>query len=85
MNRTSSEAQLQWLNEDDPALAAAHAAMQRWAGTCSLRQDCEIPTSLRDRAADNWRGLVMPDDRLSDMNDVLLQGAGWHVQSDYQP
>jgi hypothetical protein len=27
--------------------------------------------------------IVMPDDRLSDMNDVLLQGAGWHVQSDH--
>jgi hypothetical protein len=29
--------------------------------------------------------IVLLDDRLSDMNDVLLQGAGWHVQSDYQP
>jgi hypothetical protein len=29
--------------------------------------------------------IVMPDDRLSDMNDVLTQGAGRHVQSDHQP
>ena len=29
--------------------------------------------------------IVMPDDMLSDMNDVLPQGAGWHVQSDHQP
>jgi hypothetical protein len=36
-------------------------------------------------ALDAPGALVMPGDRLSDMNDVLLQGAGWHVQSDYQP
>jgi hypothetical protein len=30
---------------------------------------------LRDRAVQT----VMPDDGLSDMNDVLLAGGGWHV------
>jgi hypothetical protein len=43
------------------------------------------------KCAHRWRAqrrrvrIVMPDDMLSDMNDVLPQGAGWHVQSDHQP
>jgi hypothetical protein len=31
------------------------------------------------------RAIVIPDDMLSDTNDVLPQGAGWYVQSDHQP
>jgi hypothetical protein len=43
------------------------------------------------KCAHRWRvqrrqvRIVMPDDRQSDMNDVLPQGAGWRVQSDHQP
>jgi hypothetical protein len=29
--------------------------------------------------------IILPDRGLSDMNDVLQQGGGWQVQSDYQP
>jgi hypothetical protein len=29
--------------------------------------------------------IIVPDRGLSDINDVLQQGGGWHVQSDYQP
>jgi hypothetical protein len=45
------------------------------------------PSSALDAGGPSAAGCasVMPDDRLSDVNDVLLQGAGWHVQSDYQP
>ena len=70
MNRASSEAQLRRIDEDDLALAAAHAVTQQWAATCSLRQDCEIPASLRNRAADNWRVLLAIADDLGYGNEA---------------
>ena len=43
------------------------------------------------KCAHRWRvqrrrvRIIVPDQGLSDMNDVLQQGGGWQVQSDYQP
>ena len=42
------------------------------------------------KCAHRWRvrrrrvRIIVPDQGLSDMNDVLQQGGGWRVQSDYQ-
>jgi hypothetical protein len=51
------ETQIRRLDENDPAFAALRAEIKKWAATCSLAQDPEMPPSLHNRAADNWRVL----------------------------
>lgn len=57
-------APLQRLDENDPALAASRSEIQRWAATCALNPDPEIPPELHGRAADNWRPLLAIADDL---------------------
>jgi hypothetical protein len=45
---------------------------------------------MRGACARRWRAsrrrvrVIVPDSGISDMNDVLLQGGGWHVHSDWR-
>ena len=52
-----SSAQLERFDENSPQFVASREQITRWAATCSLAQDPEIPPVLRNRAADNWRVL----------------------------
>jgi len=60
----SGESQLKRLDESDPAFAASREELRKWAATCSLARDPEMPPALRDRAADNWRVLLAIADDL---------------------
>jgi hypothetical protein len=57
---------LRRLDERDPAFAAARAEIKKWASACQLAPDPEMPPSLRNRAADNWRVLLAIEDGLAD-------------------
>jgi len=59
-----SQFQIQRLDEADPALPAAREEIRKWAATCSLASDPEMPATLRNRAADNWRVLLAIADNL---------------------
>jgi Protein of unknown function (DUF3631) len=52
------------LDESDPAFGAARDEIRKWAATCSLAPEPEMPGALRDRAADNWRVLLAIADDL---------------------
>jgi Protein of unknown function (DUF3631) len=64
MQRPPGENQLKQLDENDPAFAASREQIRKWAATCSLAHDPEMPPGLRDRAADNWRVLLAIADDL---------------------
>jgi hypothetical protein len=64
INMQRSGKSLKRLDESDPAFAAAREEIRKWAGTCSLAPDPEMPPALRDRAADNWRVLLAIADDL---------------------
>jgi hypothetical protein len=64
------ETQIQRLDETDPAFPAVRAEIQKWALTCSLARDPEIPTALHNRAADNWRILLAIADDLGHGEDA---------------
>jgi hypothetical protein len=64
INMQRSAARLQRLNEYDPSFIASREQIQRWAATCALAPDPEVPSSLRNRAADNWRALLAIADDL---------------------
>jgi Protein of unknown function (DUF3631) len=51
-------------DEGDPAFVAAREEFRKWAATCSLAPDPEMPTALRNREADNWRVLLSIADDL---------------------
>ena len=59
-----SQFQIQRLDEADPALPAAREEIRKWAATCSLASDPEMPATLRNRTADNWRVLLAIADNL---------------------
>jgi Protein of unknown function (DUF3631) len=59
-----SDAPLQQLDEYDSTFPAARAEIQKWAATCTLAREPEIPPELRNRAADNWRVLLAIADDL---------------------
>ncbi|HEV7982052.1 MAG TPA: DUF3631 domain-containing protein [Xanthobacteraceae bacterium] len=63
MQRSGGE-QLKLLDESDPAFAVAREGIRRWAAKCSLGRDPEMPSLLRNRAADNWRVLLSIADDL---------------------
>jgi hypothetical protein len=52
------------LDEHDPAFPAAREQIRRWAVTCSLASDPEMPPSLRNRSRDNWLVLLSVADSL---------------------
>jgi hypothetical protein len=51
-------------DEGDPAFVAAREEFRKWAATCSLAPDPEMPPALRNREADNWRVLLSIADDL---------------------
>jgi Protein of unknown function (DUF3631) len=56
--------QLQRLDEADTSFPAAREEIKKWAATCSLACDPEMPSSLYNRTADNWRPLLAIADNL---------------------
>ena len=62
--RASGQPPLRRLDEFDPAFAALREEIFRWAQTCELAHDPEMPVQLRNRAADNWRILLAIADSL---------------------
>jgi hypothetical protein len=53
-----SRDQLRRLEEADPAFRWARQAIRDWAAKVQLSTDPEMPPSLRNRTADNWRPLL---------------------------
>ena len=64
MQRAPKQAQIERLDESDPAFPAVRAEIRAWAQSCSLARDPEMPSSLRNRAADNCRPLLAIADAL---------------------
>ena len=64
MQRPSSENQIERLDESSPHFLASREEIKKWAATNSLARDPEMPSALRDRAADNWRILLAIADDL---------------------
>jgi hypothetical protein len=58
INMQRSAAQLRRLDEADAAFAWTRKAIRDWAVKVQLTPDPEMPSSLRNRAADNWRSLL---------------------------
>jgi hypothetical protein len=52
------------LDERDPVFAATRAEIAKWASTCKLNPEPDMPASLRNRAADNCRVLFAIADDL---------------------
>src|SRR5262245_7254639 len=65
-----TDAPLEQLDEHDPRLAAARIAIQKWAATCTLAREPEMPPELHNRAADNWRPLLAIADDLGHGEDA---------------
>jgi Protein of unknown function (DUF3631) len=59
-----SDAVLQPLEEFSPVFPAARTEISKWAATCSFDLNPEMPSQLRNRAADNWRVLFSIADNL---------------------
>jgi hypothetical protein len=64
------DAQIQQLDESDPAFPAVREEIQKWALNSSLSRDPEMPRSLHNRAADNWRVLIAIADDLGHGEDA---------------
>jgi hypothetical protein len=64
VNMQRSSARLRRLDEADPAFHLARRGIQKWAASCTLAPDPEMPAALRNRAADNWRVLLSVADDL---------------------
>jgi hypothetical protein len=62
--RSVDEPPLQRLNEFDPTFPAAREEIRKWAATCSLAAEPEMPPKLCNRPADNWRVLLAIADDL---------------------
>ena len=65
-----TDAPLEQLDEHDPRLAAARTEIQKWAATCTLAREPEMPPELHNRAADNWRALLAIADDLGHGEDA---------------
>jgi hypothetical protein len=63
MQRASGQT-LTRLDENSAVFPAARAEFHKWAQTCTLASNPVMPTSLRNRAADNWRVLLAIADDL---------------------
>jgi hypothetical protein len=64
MHRQPHDSQIRRLDENDTGFMVARDNIQKWAGTATLNRDPEMPQSLRDRAADNFRALLAIADDL---------------------
>jgi len=64
------ESQVQQLDEIDPSFPATREEIRKWAATCSLARNPEMPPSLRNRSADNWRVLLAIADDLGHGDDA---------------
>jgi hypothetical protein len=62
--RAPNDASLQKLDEYDPVFPAARAEIQKWAATCKLARNPEMPPALDNRLGDNWRVLLAIADNL---------------------
>jgi len=60
--KAPDEIHIERLDESGPDWFIAREQIQKWAATCALEQDPEIP--LVNRAADNWRVLLSIADSL---------------------
>jgi hypothetical protein len=58
INMQRSAAQLRRLDEADAAFAWTRKAIRHWAAKVKLTPDPEMPPSVRNRSADNWRSLL---------------------------
>jgi hypothetical protein len=58
INMHRSGVQLRRLDEADPAFSWARQAIRDWATKVQLAPEPVMPSSLRNRAADNWRPLL---------------------------
>jgi hypothetical protein len=70
INMQRSPGHLERLDENNPFFVAAREQIQKWVAICSLAQDPELPPSLRNRAADNWRVLISIADALGHGEDA---------------
>jgi hypothetical protein len=70
MQRAPRHVQIKLLDEADPAFVLTRDAARQWAARCSLSPQPEMPASLRNRAADNWRVLLAIADALSHSDDA---------------
>jgi Protein of unknown function (DUF3631) len=70
VNMQRSSAQLERFDGDGAAFAASREQIAKWAATCSLARDLEMPPSLHNRAADNWRVLLAIADDLGHGEDA---------------
>jgi hypothetical protein len=64
MQRPSGDNQIERLEESDPQFLASRSEIRKWVARCTLARDPEMPSALRDRAADNWRVLLAIADDL---------------------
>jgi hypothetical protein len=64
MQRAPKQARIERLDESDSAFPAVRAEIRAWAQNCPLACDPEMPSSLRNRAADNCRPLLAIADAL---------------------
>jgi hypothetical protein len=64
INMQRASGGIERLDEHDLSFPAAREQIRRWVATCLLAPDPEMPASLRNRAADNWRALISVADSL---------------------
>jgi hypothetical protein len=55
---------LEQLDEYDPRFTAARTEIQKWAATCALAREPDMPPELHNRLGDNWRVLLAIADDL---------------------
>jgi hypothetical protein len=64
MQRRPYDSRIRRLSDEDFAFVSAPEEICKWAATCSLNRNPEIPQSLRDRIGDNWIALFSVADAL---------------------
>ena len=64
MQRPGPNQKLERLDDASPQWRASSEQIKRWARSCKLAHDPEMPHQLRNRAADNWRVLLAIADSL---------------------
>jgi hypothetical protein len=52
------------LDDTDPKWVASRSEIRKWAASCTLAHEPEMPPALRGRTADNWRPLLAIADDL---------------------
>jgi hypothetical protein len=64
MQRPKRHQSVERLDDTSPQWAASREQIQKWALTCRLAPDPEIPSQLCNRSRDNWRVLLAIADSL---------------------